>query len=133
MVNNSYHGGFTLIELLVALAIIAVLAIVAIPSYETQMMQGRRCDATTALTSFAQRVERSFLENGNYSGATTALYKESSDGGYYTLSITATESSYQLQATPGDIQSQDTLCGSYTLDEKGQRGITGSGSVTECW
>ncbi len=125
--------GFTLIEMVVALAIVAILIIVSLPNYEEQMMQGRRSDGSTALTIFSQRVERYFLENGSYSGATTSIYKETSDEKHYTLSITTTDNSYQLQATATGVQVGDTLCGNLTLNEKGERGITGSGSVVDCW
>lgn len=132
-VDSRACRGFTLLELLIALAIIAILATIAIPSYEEQLLQGRRSDATTALTIFSQRVERHFLESGSYSGASTALYRENSTEGHYLLSITISGSSYQLQATPVGIQSADSLCGGYTLNEKGERGITGSGTLSECW
>ena len=125
--------GFTLIEMVVALAIVAILIIVSLPNYEEQMMQGRRSDGSTALTIFSQREERYFLENGSYSGATTSIYKETSDEKHYTLSITTTDNSYQLQATATGVQVGDTLCGNLTLNEKGERGITGSGSVVDCW
>jgi len=119
--------------MVVALAIVAILIIVSLPNYEEQMMQGRRSDGSTALTIFSQRVERYFLENGSYSGATTSIYKETSDEKHYTLSITTTDNSYQLQATATGVQVGDTLCGNLTLNEKGERGITGSGSVVDCW
>ena len=125
--------GFTLIEMVIALAIVTILVTTILPSYKEYLLQGRRSDATTALVTFAQRVEREFLENGSYSGATTALYRESSDGGHYTLSITVTDNSYQLQATPIGVQLQDLVCNSFTLNESGERGITGPSTVAECW
>ncbi|HIJ21961.1 MAG: type IV pilin protein [Gammaproteobacteria bacterium] len=127
------RNGFTLIELVITLSIVAILSIVVLPSYEEYLLQGRRSDATTALTTFAQYVERHFLENGSYSGATTALYRDTSGNGHYSLSVTADNNSYQLQATPVGIQLEDTHCGSYTLNELQVRGITGGGSISSCW
>ncbi|MBC8519889.1 MAG: prepilin-type N-terminal cleavage/methylation domain-containing protein [Gammaproteobacteria bacterium] len=127
------RGGFTLIEMVIALAIIAILMAVSLPSYEEQMVQGRRSDGTTALTIFSQRMERYFLENGSYSGATTSIYKSTSDNEYYLLSVTTTGESYQLLATATGIQAGDAVCGNLTLNEKGERGITGSGSAIDCW
>jgi len=125
--------GFSLIELLIALSIIAVVAAMVMPSYSEQLIQVRRSDGTTALTTFSQRVERHFLENGSYSSATTDLYKALSESGHYTLSITTTASSYALTATPTSSHSGDSLCGTLTLNNLGVRGSGGSGAVTECW
>lgn len=125
--------GFTLMELVIVFAIIAALAVVAIPSYESQMVQGRRSDGATALTTFSQRMERHFLESGSYQGATTAIYREQSPQGHYQLSVTATTSSYQLQATPIEIQEEDEACGAFSLNERGERGISGTQSVALCW
>jgi|APSaa5957512622_1039677.scaffolds.fasta_scaffold00909_14 type IV pilus assembly protein PilE len=130
---NFRERGFTLIELIIALAIVALLAAVALPSYESQLIQTRRSDGTTALTSFAQRMERYFLEQGSYSGATTSLYQEHSTQGHYQLSVSSTVSSYQLTATAVGAQSADDECGSLTLNEQSTRGISGSGLVEGCW
>lgn len=127
------RSGFTLVEMVIALAIIAILMVVSMPDYEEQLVQGRRSDGSTALTIFSQRVERYFLENGSYSGATTSIYKETSDEGYYTLSITTTDDSYQLQATATGVQTGDSTCGNLTLNNQGERGITGSGIAIDCW
>ncbi len=120
-------------ELVIVLAIIAALAAVALPSYESQMTQGRRSDGVTALVTFSQRMERYFLENGTYQGATTAIYKERSIQGHYQLSITTTDSSYQLQATPIEIQATDGECGTFSLNEQGERSVNGTQSVADCW
>lgn len=125
--------GFTLIELVVALAIIATLAAIALPSYEAQLQQTRRSDGTMALTTFAQKMERYLLEQGSYSGATTALYQSSSTQGHYQLAVSADSSSYQLTATPTGAQSGDSKCGTLTLNELGTRGISGTATVAECW
>ena len=120
-------------ELVIVLAIVAALTVVAFPSYEVQMVQGRRSDGVTALTTFSQRMERHFLENGSYQGATTAIYREQSPQGHYQLSVTATASSYQLQAAPTGIQTEDEACGAFSLNERGERGISGTQSVAFCW
>ncbi len=125
--------GFSLIELIIALAIVAILATIALPSYQQQLLQTQRSDGTTALATFAQKMERYFLENGSYSGATTSLYQELSNQGYYQLSVTSTSDSYQLSATPLDAQTEDSECATLTLNELGERGITGSSTTEQCW
>lgn len=134
-VKPEHHrsSGFTLLELVIALAIIAVLALAALPSYETQLIQSRRSDATTALTTFAQKMERYALENGSYSDATTDLYQSASNQSYYNLSVTSTSNSYTLTATPTGIQADDNECGNFTLDDLGTRGISGTATVEQCW
>jgi type IV pilus assembly protein PilE len=130
---GSSTTGFSLIELVIALAIIATLAAIALPSYEAQLLQARRSDATMALTTFAQRMERYQLEQGSYSGATTALYQEHSNEGHYQISLTVDSSSYLLTATPLGAQTADSECGNLTLDQQGTRGISGTGTVSGCW
>lgn len=131
--SNLHAKGFSLIELVVALAIIATLATIALPSYETQLQQTRRSDGTMALIAFAQKMERYLLEQGSYSGATTAIYQSSSNRGYYQLAVTTDNSSYQLTATPTGAQAEDSTCGILTLNEQGARSISGTGAVEECW
>lgn len=125
--------GFTLMELIIALAIIAVLATLALPSYQQQLQQSRRSDGTLALTTFAQRLERYFLEQGSYQGASTALYQTHSNQGFYQLTITADSRSYQIHATPVGAQADDTQCGTLSLNQLGARSISGDGKTTACW
>ncbi len=126
-------SGFSLFELIIALAIIAVLAGIALPSYQNQLQQARRSDATTALLIFAERMERHFLENGSYSSATTAIYQETSDEGHYQLSVTTESDSYQLTATPTGVQADDSECANYSLNQLGERTISGTGTIDSCW
>lgn len=133
---NRRFFGFTLIELLITIVIIAILAAIAYPSYISYITKTRRSDGQTALLDLANRMERYFTTNNTYVGATIANVGTSSTtpGGYYTLSISATTATtYTIQAAPTGSQTSDTQCATLTLNQLGQKGDTGTGSVSDCW
>ncbi len=125
--------GLTFFELILVVGIVLILATIAFPSYESYLQSARRSDAMTALVNFAQRAERHFLENGSYEAISTDMYTDTSHEGYYTLSVTTTETTYLLRATPVGAQENDTKCGEFTLNEQGEKGITGTDTVENCW
>lgn len=129
--------GFTLIEIMIVIVIIAILVGIAYPSYVGYITKSRRSDGQSALLDLSNRMERYFTTNNTYVGATLSNVgaPSTTTGGYYTLSITtATATTYTIQAAPTGTQaSQDTLCGSLTLNQLGQKGENGTGSVADCW
>lgn len=133
--------GFTLIELMIVVVVIAVLVAVAIPGYQDYLERGRRSEAVTALLSLAQAQERFMVVHGYYSPSLSGSMADG-DGlgwsddasGSYQLSLSrSSEVAYTLSAQPQGSQTADTLCASFTLTHIGQKGITGTGSVEECW
>lgn len=129
--------GFSLIELIIVLAIISILAGVAYPCYNRHLITARRTYATVALTDVAARLEQYYTQNNSYTGATLdglgasdASYKN-----YYQLKITqATNDQYTISAIPLNKQAQeDADCGTLTLDQTGNKNITGSGKAEVCW
>lgn len=129
--------GFTLIELVVTIAIVAILATIAIPTYTAHVAKGRRMDGKSALLNMGNAMERYYSQNNTYVGATVANLglTNPTPSGFYTLSIpTATATTYSLQAAPNAPQAtDDASCGTLTLNQLGQKGITGSSTVTNCW
>lgn len=138
---KSKQSGFTLIELMIVVVIISILVGIAYPSYLDQIQKTRRTDAKTSLMDLAGRMERYYTEQNTYATATIGTGQSSdllssniTPGSWYTLTISnKTESSFTLQASPRNDQVNDTKCASLTYNQNGSKGITGTGSVTECW
>jgi len=135
--------GFTLVEVMIVVAVIALLAAVALPSYQSSVRKGRRADARASLVNTAQMMERYSTEHASsgYSTATistvsgpTVVARPASDNGYYQLSLTnLAATTFTLNATPQGAQASDD-CGTYTLDQNGVRGVTGTThTAAECW
>lgn len=125
--------GFSFIEVLAVVAILGILAAIAIPQYSKYVTNARRADGKTALVEAAQRMERYFtnnydygeIESGSYTGANIAA---ESEGGYYTLEVTAANATaFTIQATAQGKQAGDTLCATMTINQLGQK------TPPACW
>ena len=141
-------NGFSLIELLIVLGIMGVLSLIATPRYNDYITRAHRTDGQLALFELANRMERYYFDNNDYStarigghGPHTILSSEQSAGGHYKLSIEgASASAYRLQATPIGVQAtRDAQCQSLTLTHAGKKNIekgpTGmpKGTALNCW
>lgn len=139
------QSGFNLIELMVVLVVVAILTAVAYPAYISYMTRSRRAAAEACLSNYATYMERFYTTNLRYdqdaSGSAVTLptldcASSQNTGTYYKYSFenTPTQSTYTLEAAPQGVQqSRDTQCATLTLDQTGQRGVTGSGTVSQCW
>lgn len=129
--------GFSLIELIIVLAIIGILAGLAYPRYSQHLTTARRAYATVALTDLAARLEQYYTQNNSYAGASLSRLGISDINykNYYQLKIEqTTNDQYLISAIPQNQQAQsDTDCGTLSLDQAGNKNITGSGKVEECW
>lgn len=132
------NKGFTLVELMIVIAIIGILAAVGYPAYVSSVAKGNRADAIDALLRFSQQMEKYYLVNDTYAGAsvTTLMNGTTSADGKYNLSFSGADGTgvpdlfgYMLKATPVVT---DNNCGYLTLTSLGTKG-TEKGTVTACW
>jgi type IV pilus assembly protein PilE len=127
-------SGFSLIELLVAMGVVGILAAIAVPAYSGYAQQSRRTDATRALSTARQVLERCYTLNYSYSTGCPAL-ATSSPNGYYAIGFSAgpTATTYTLQATAQGIQAKDTACVTFKIDNTGLQTSTGTATALTCW
>ena len=151
--DRGCERGFTLVELMIVITVLAVLAGIAWPNYQDYVRKSNRADAKSMLSQVASRQEQFYLNNKSYTTNRDAVWSADvndadddgsttdyvSEAGYYNLAISAGPSgsiatSYALTAaTNGAPQSADAECLNFTLNSRGDRGVSGSGSANDCW
>jgi len=140
---DTARTGFTLTELMIVIAIIGILAGIAIPSYRDYIRRASRSEVKTLMLENAQFLERNFTEANRYdknaAGTNIALPNITSPkggGAVYNIALSAvTETTFSMTATPISGSSMDgDPCGTFTLNQRGQRGVSGGTlSAENCW
>lgn len=125
---------FSLLELLVVLSIIGILAGICLPSYSHHFVNARRKAAAATLIDLSGRLEELHTIEGGYQTAATQLNPAmlNSDKYYQFIIQHANDSQFKLNAIPRSSQN-DPDCGTLSIDEMGQKSISGVGNVQQCW
>ena len=144
--------GFTLIEIMVVVAIVLTLSAIAMPSYTEHVKRSKRAEAKAQLLETAQFMQRFYSQNDSYAQTRAGLAVAIPDAlarvprttaagsQNYTISLgapAATVATFVIQAVPraGGNMASDK-CGSFTLNQAGQRGVTGNAAgntADSCW
>lgn len=127
--------GFTLIELMIVITILAIIVTVGYPSYMEHVKKSRRAEGMGQLLELANRMERSYSDQGTYPTSISEVYGATTDGGFYTLSIvSANNVSFTVSAAPTSLGRQDTdKCATFTLTSLGQKSVTDNTLNSHCW
>ena len=133
--NNLSMKGMTLIELLLAVAIVGILGAIAYPSYTSHLIKAHRVTAMADMSKI--QLEMETLYTGNYASAAetiisagTCLFCDT-DTNRYTLAISASSTTYSIQAEPLSQQVNDECLDSTT--DKLELHHSGVSEPEICW
>jgi type IV pilus assembly protein PilE len=135
-------NGVTLVEMLVGLVVLGIIVAAAIPAHRAYVVRANRSEARRDLLALAEQLHRCFERAEDYrvdsTGSPNPCVKLPSTNaeGTYTVAFAPGEpraDGFKLVATPA-AQAADSGCGALTLDERGNRGITGGSDAAQaCW
>lgn len=135
--SNARHlrvTGFTLIEMMITVVILGIIAAIAVPVYKGNVQKSRRSEAIQAIATYQTILERCYAQNFTYNGACPALPASGSQSahGYYTITYATTVAGYDIYANTAGVQSSDTTCTQFHVDQTNARTQTPSGN-SQCW
>lgn len=148
MLNKRQGRGFSLIELMITVVIISVLSAIVYPLYQKQTQKARRVEAKSTLMGIALAQERQLTQAGAYASAAglddeytelIARMSDRNDDGnpdYYAITVTATSTSFTVQAVAQGVQLSDTDCRNYSVNQLGLRlaeDSDGDDNSMVCW
>jgi len=134
---------FTLVELLVVIAIIGILAAVAVPTYRKYLVRTNRAEAKIALLQLQTAQEKFYMQNNSFTDNLTAAspaglgLTSTTETGKYNINVQlqAGGQEYTASAAPrtGGGQTDDIECATFTINQRGTRGVSGPKGVQACW
>lgn len=130
---HSKNHGFSLIELMITIAIIAIIVTIAFPSYNRYVIQTNRAEGKAITMQVAQTLERCFTRYASYVDEDCPVQNGNtvtSENDKFDVTVASTATTFTLTATP---DRSDPECATLTLNHRGQRGSTGTGTVDDCW
>jgi type IV pilus assembly protein PilE len=133
-ISNNF--GFSLIELLIAITIIGILSLIALPSYNQHLTTVYRTNAKTVLLDITGRMEQYYSQNNSYQKATLPDLGVNTNSvqNRYKIDLSTSTDTYLATATPINQQAQlDTACSTLSINETGQKTISGTNTVKDCW
>lgn len=136
--------GFTLVEVMVAVAILAVLLGIAVPLFLDYIKASKRADGVSVLVEAGQFMERNYSKSARYDkddkgnaialppGVSTA--PRGGGASYYAISFAeaTTETTFRIRAVPINSMAGDE-CGTFFLTALGERSVSGTKPLSECW
>lgn len=137
-----YNKGFTLVELMITVVIVGILASVAIPAYTQYTVRAKRAAAESFIMSVANKQEQYILDARQYTDTLgtggLGLTAPADVSAHYNITITtnmtATPPTYIIEAVPtGSQATNDTKCGTVSINQAGTKGETGTGALGDCW
>lgn len=130
-------------ELMITVAIIGILSAIAFPSYSRYIARANRTAVQSFMFTVSNKQEQYMLDARSYATGANALTtlnmtlpKEVT--GKYSVTVdpvTGPPAGYLITASPqGSQATQDAVCGVLTLNHKGEKTKSGTGSgVSDCW
>ena len=131
------NTGLTFIELLITLTIIGILATIAYPQYQQYVTRTYRTRAIQNLLILSKAMHSYYRQHHSYLNAkltklaTTDILTDK----HYRYQIgKLTAETYQLIAIPQGTQiTRDQHCGNLSIDQLGEKNISGHARLHDCW